>query len=378
MVEIDQSVRARAFVDKWFSIAVVALLLLSAVTGWWAYQVNAVPDTETEERLVEQWSETTGYNHSAEIVNESIPFDVGQRVTNRPIYYFNLSKELDGEYRYSYSADAGSVSVVTETFLLVRAGELTDQRVNRTYWRVSRPLNSVETADLSPGAEHVASFTVDIRYVLETINTVQQQVGATEGLVDVRVRSITQIEGQVEGSAVDRTYESDLAMVVNPATFRVATQSVVDERHQSFESATVVVPPGPLEQYGSIGLFALGVALLLGLVAARFGGYTELSEDEREVLEIERHREQYSEWITTGTFPSERDYDQTILVDDLEGLIDIAIDTNKRVIEDPQLGVSTVLDDDYIYLYVRPDSPASDWLVQYADTTLDNFDRNEF
>jgi hypothetical protein len=378
MVEIDWSVRARAFVDKWFFVALVALLFLSAVAGWWAYQVNAVPDTQEEERLVEQWAEGTGYNHSAVIVNESIPFDVGERVTNRPIYYFNLSKALDGTYSYSYTADSGSVSVRTETFLLIRAGELTEQRVNRTFWRVSRPLNSVSSDDLSPGAEHRVDFTVDIRYVLETINTVQRQVGATEGLVDVRVRSLSRIEGEVEGETVDRTYESDLAMVVNPATFRVAESFVVDERHRTFETATVVVPPGFLEQYGSISLFGLSLALLFGLVAARFGGYTDLSDAEREVLEIERHREQYSEWITTGTFPSERNYEQTVLVDDLEGLIDIAIDTNKRVIEDPQLGVSTVLDDNYIYIYVRPDSPASDWLVQYADTTLDNFDRNEF
>jgi len=67
-----------------------------------------------------------------------------------------------------------------------------------------------------------------------------------------------------------------------------------------------------------------------------------------------------------------------VLVDDLEGLVDVAIDTNKRVIKDEQLGVATVLDDDYAYMYVRPDSPAGDWLFNQADTTMDEFEQFQF
>ncbi|WP_241989535.1 DUF5305 family protein, partial [Halorubrum sp. SP9] len=67
-----------------------------------------------------------------------------------------------------------------------------------------------------------------------------------------------------------------------------------------------------------------------------------------------------------------------ILVDDLEGLVDVAIDTNKRVIKDEQLGVCTVLDGEFAYLYVQPDSPASDWLVNYADMTMDEFQEFDF
>ncbi|MGM0718144.1 MAG: DUF5305 family protein, partial [Halobacteriota archaeon] len=95
---------------------------------------------------------------------------------------------------------------------------------------------------------------------------------------------------------------------------------------------------------------------------------------EAELLEVYQQEQEFSEWITTGTFPSERDYEATIVVDDLEGLVDVAIDTNKRVIKDEQLGVSTVLDDDYAYLYIRPDSPASEWLFNQADTTMEELD----
>lgn len=374
--ELDRSIRVRALLDSWFLVIVIALALSAVVLGWWAYQINVVPDVQEEERLTEQWSERTSFQHSALIVNDSLPFAAGDTVRNRPIYYTNLSKELDGTYSYQYHADSGDIGVTTETFLLIRAGELEDQQVVEVFWEVAEPLATNESASIQPGDEHVIEYTVDIPFVLETIATVETQVGATEGLVDVRVVSISSVEGTVEGTEVDHTYQSDKVMVVNPATFRVIRPETVEEDHQTFETTDVIVPPSPLESFGSIGLFALALVLLGSVLVGRKLGYTDLSDDERELLQIESDRERFSEWITTGTFPSEREYDQTVLVDDIEGLVDVAIDTNKRVIEDEQLGVSTVLDDEYVYVYVRPDSPARDWLVNYADTTLDDFERH--
>jgi hypothetical protein len=376
MSEIDRSVRLRAVLDSRFLVVVVALCLATAALGWWTYQVNAVPEVEQQERVVGEWSETTSYNHSARIVNDSLPFERGETVRNRPIYYTNLSNELDGTYTYGYDAERGDLTVTTETFLLIRAGELEDQQVVETFWSVSEPLASERTESLGPGETHEVTHTVDIRSVLETIRTVERQVGAQEGLVDVRVVSVSSIEGTVGGRRVDRRYSSDMIMVVDPATFRVLQLDTVDQTHQTTETAEVVVDPSPVEAYGSMGLFGLAAVLLVGLVVDRAAlGYIELSEEERELLAVTRDRERFSEWITTGTFPTEREYDEMVLVDDLEGLVDVAIDTNKRVIEDEQLGVSTVLDGDHSYVYVRPDSPARDWLIHSADTTLDEFDR---
>lgn len=378
MAEIDQSVRIRAFLNTWFTLLAVGLLLASAGLGYWAYQVNMVPEVQQEERLVEEWTESTSYNHSAEITNDSLVFSQGETVSNRPLYYTRLSEELDGDHTYRYNADSGDVSVQTETYLLIRGGELEDEEMTQTYWEYTQPLDSDMREGLPPGEAYTTQFTADIQFVLETIATVEEQLGASEGLIDVRVVTVSQIDGTVEGESVSETYESEMVMVVEPATFRVINTNVVDEQHQTFQETEVIVDPSPLESFGSIALAGLAVALLVVLVAGRYAGYTDLTEDEQEVLRLEQARDRFSEWITTGTFPSEREYEQTILVDDLEGLVDVAIDTNKRVIEDEQLGVSTVLDDNYIYIYVRPDSPARDWLLNYADTTLDESDRYEF
>ncbi|TQQ83017.1 hypothetical protein EGH24_06185 [Halonotius terrestris] len=377
MAEIDRSLTFRSFLNDWFVVILIALAIAALLSGWWAYQVNLVPDIEEEQRLSEQWSESTSFRHSAYVEQESIPFPAGETVANRPIYYTNISDELDGTYRYQYSADSGTVDVETETFLLIRGGELEDGNLTETFWEVSEPLASGSDT-IEPGEAHTVQFTVDIRSVLTTIATVEQQLDSSDGIVDVRVVSLSDVSGTAEGETLDETYRSELIMVVSPSTYRVAETNTVDEVHRSFETVEVLAEPSPIVAYGSIVLFGVVVMLLMSVVGLRYTGYTELTDEEEELLEITSARQRFSEWITTGEFPSEREYEQTVLVDDLEGLVDVAIDTNKRVIEDTQLGVFTVLDDAYIYIYIRPDSAARDWLVNYADTTIDEFDEYDF
>jgi len=377
MAEIDRSLRIRSFLSDWFVVIVIALAIAAALSGWWAYQVNLVPDVEEEQRLAEQWSESTAFQHSVVIGNDTLPFRAGETAADRPIYYTAVSEELDGAYSYEYTADSGNLAVTTDTFLLIRGGELDDGNLTETFWEVSEPLTSSRST-ITPEESHTVEFTVDIRSVLETIATVESQLDSTEGIVDVRVVSISDVSGTAEGEEIDRTYRSEMPIVVSPSTFRVTDTRTVDEVHRSFETVEVFAEPSPLVAYGSIIAFGLLVALCLGVVGLRQTGYTELTDEEEELIEITQARQRFSEWITTGEFPSEREYEQTVLVDDLEGLVDVAIDTNKRVIEDTQLGVFTVLDDAYIYIYIRPDSAARDWLVNYADTTIDEFDEYDF
>ena len=377
MPEIDRSLQLRAFLNEWATVLIVMLLIASAGVGWWAYQINLEPNVETEQRLTEQWSESTAFSHSAPITNDSLPFAAGERASNRPLYYTSLSKELVGSYRYGYTADSGSVNVTTDTYLLIRGGRIENNNMTETYWEISEPL-AADSETVAPGETHRLNFTVNIIEVLETIGTVEQQLAASEGLVDVRVVSVSELSGTVDSDRVDTTYRSELPIVVSPSTFRVDTPATIDETHESFETVEVLAEPSPLQAYGSIVAFGLVVMLLILVAGLRYSGYTKLTDQEQELIAIKQARERFTEWITTGEFPSEREYEQTVLVDSLEGLVDVAIDTNKRVIEDEQLGVSTVLDDTYIYIYIQPDSPARDWLVSYADTTIDEFDEYEF
>lgn len=372
MTEIDRSVRLLALLDKWFFLFIVVLVILAGASGFWMYQVHAQENVQQQQRTIEEWSETTSYDHSAVIINDSIPFQEGEVVENRPIYYTSLTDELNIDFTYTYSADSGQVKVTTDTSLLIRSVQNEE-----VLWEYTVPLASNTTPSLEPGETHASRFGVDMRMVLNTLTRVQEQLG-TRGQTQVQVVSTTQVTGQVNGDTVENSYDSSMQLSVNPGAFRVQEVSTIDESHERVETVEVNVEPSPIESVGSILVFILILVTTLGMIIARYTGYIGLTEDEQELLEIYQQEQEFGEWITEGTFPSERDYDTTILVDDLEGLVDVAIDTNKRVIKDPQLGVSTVLDGDYVYVYVRPDSPAKDWLMNYADTTLDDLDEGGF
>ena len=369
MDDIDQSIRIRAFFQERFSAIALILILLALATGWWAYQVHIVPEFEQEQIMVEEWSESTTLEHSAEITQDSLLWSTGEIVENRPIYYYNLSQELDGLYSYSYRADDGSVDVTTEATLFIRATDDDD-----IFWEVAEPLASEEESGLSSNQAHNVSFTVEIEWILRTIDRVERETGAQEGLVQPKVEIRTVVDGEVEGSEVSNEYESEMELVVNPDTYRVHEIDTVDESHEESEFRDVPVDPTPTEAIGSIALFIVSIAAFVALLTAQTSGRLELTQEEQELIELQREREEFDDWITTGRFPADRDYEATILVDDLVGVVDVAIDTNNRVIEDTELGVSTVLDNEYVYVYIHPNSPAKDWLVNYADTTLDEFD----
>ncbi|WP_181687091.1 DUF5305 family protein [Halorhabdus salina] len=65
------------------------------------------------------------------------------------------------------------------------------------------------------------------------------------------------------------------------------------------------------------------------------------------------------EWITTGRVPGVNLAAETIDITVLEGLIDVAIDPNSRVIEDGRRNACFVLDDGRRYRSERPHNPAA-------------------
>jgi len=371
MSDLDQSIRIRALIDQVFPILLLVLLVLAAAGGWWAYQVHATPDVQREEVTVSEFSTTTAYTHSAVITNDSLVFSEGERVTNRPVYYVNLVEALDVNYEYAHTAPDGSVSVRTDLRLEYRGTE-----GETVLWQYAEPLATASEPNVTADEPHTVEAAINIEDVFRTIQTVQEELG-TAGSIQIRVVSSTSVDGTLSGQPVNATYESVMPITVTQQTLRVLETQTVEETTQRTDTVERTAEPTLVETVGSAVIIVISLVGMVGLLVARRKRLIRLTPDERELLELYQQEQEFSEWITRGTFPSERDYEATILVDDLEGLVDVAIDSNRRVIQDEELGVSTVLDGEYIYVYVRPDSPAGDWLVNYADMTMDEFDRFE-
>jgi hypothetical protein len=71
-------------------------------------------------------------------------------------------------------------------------------------------------------------------------------------------------------------------------------------------------------------------------------------------------RSRYDEWISNGEIPTKtrKDYIRT---DSLEDLVDVAIDSNSRVIYDRNLDAYATVEDNLIYYFVTDETEFTEW-----------------
>lgn len=99
-----------------------------------------------------------------------------------------------------------------------------------------------------------------------------------------------------------------------------------------------------------------GVGGLAGLTVARRRDELAVSQADRERLSATATREQFDDWITRARVPASARADPLVPVDSLDGLVDVAIDTDARVVEDRGRDEFVVLGDAVTYVY-RPTDP---------------------
>jgi hypothetical protein len=101
---------------------------------------------------------------------------------------------------------------------------------------------------------------------------------------------------------------------------------------------------------------------LLGLTGLSAVGYYHrnappLTETERTWYDYRQTRAEFDEWITTGRVPQELSERPVVTTASLSGLVDVAIDTGERVIEDEDRSAYFVLGESQWYRYEMPPRP---------------------
>lgn len=102
------------------------------------------------------------------------------------------------------------------------------------------------------------------------------------------------------------------------------------------------------------GLSGLGAIGLAGAVL-----YTGRRIDDFDAFRQQYERVRYIEWISRGTIPTTGKYAR-VPVEALADLVDIAIDSEKRVIHDTSKGIYAVVDGNLMYEYRDGDDGNTD------------------
>jgi hypothetical protein len=93
------------------------------------------------------------------------------------------------------------------------------------------------------------------------------------------------------------------------------------------------------------GLSVLGTLSLAGAAFVSRRSSTDIEAARRAV-----HEQRYAEWISRGSIPMWIG-EYHVSLDTLEDVVDVAIDTNERVVHDEQRGLFAVVNDGVVYYY---------------------------
>jgi hypothetical protein len=359
VVRVTDDVRLRAALSDRFGALVGLLVVLALVGGAFAYTTHVEPGTHTEERTVSSWTSTAGYEHSATVTRENGVFSVGRTLSDRALYFDAITPTLDGALRYGYEATGdGELGVRSSSTLVVRAvGERDDREV--VYWRVSEPIGRPTSGTIAPGEQFSAPFTTNVSALKERVERIEAELGGSPGTPEARVLTRVRITGSVNGESVSRSREFATTLTLDEeGTYRVLGDAETTRSTNTTERVVVENEYGTLRRVGAPALLALSLLGLVGLAGARYTGRLTVTDAERERLAFDRARAEFDDWITPADVDAPAD---PVRVHTLEGLVDLAIDTDERVLEDPASERYYVLDETaYAYEAPPPVGPRSD------------------
>ena len=338
----------------------MAVLVVVGITGGYlTYTTHVDPGTEIETETVSTWQSTGEFDHQAIVVNGTRAFYNGEWLHNWSAYFTQTTPELEGAFSYTYTAtDGGDLNVTVTTSLELRSvTEDGNDEEETIYWQIEREQRQERQRSLSPGETVASPFSVDVNATATEVEQIDENLGGTPGHFEMEVVADVALSGTRNGNDVNtiRTYR--LPIDPSDGVYEVGDPGTVQQSDTETREITVQATYGPLRKGGGPALL---VAALVGTIALGYAtrtGRLAISEHEREWLAFRSDRSALDEWISTGAVGTGARGSTTAETDSLAGLVDVAIDTDSRVIEDSRTRSFYVFADDQRFRFEPPAEP---------------------
>jgi len=374
----DGGLRVRAVADEYYITFVVACLVLVVLGGFLVYGAYGQTNERTEATVTTEvvWTSAGQFTHQATVINDTQVFAEGETLDNRSAYFRKIAPRLNGTFVYNYTADSGELTAETSLQLRVRSVDR-ESESPREYWRIERQLDQV-TVTLAPDESTRVSFSQNVSQVAREIERIQTQLGTSAGTTETTILASVELNGTRNSQRVSTNRTYSLPLTIKNDLYRVNDSGPVLEQGERTvrDSQTVVVEAGPVWRYGGPLAVLAGLVGLVGLAYGRYSGQLPVTEHERAYLDYRSDRVEFDEWITEATFPAGRveDAETSIETMSLSGLVDLAIDTDHRVIEVTDGESYLVLDGDVVYYYDAPTLSAAGDPLEPSDAVASTSD----
>jgi hypothetical protein len=361
--------RLRYLLGRYGTVLVVSLVLMSTVAFVGAaLAYTATPETRQVTEQTDIQSFETTVNTSATVTGNTSLYESGRTLSNMPVYLVGASPNVTVTAHTAVPGDR-AVNVSQQITL-----ELYATRGGDVFWSETKTLAA--DAERVTDGTLVTETTIDVREVRNgRLSDVQSEAGDV-GVVRAKIHADTvykshTYEGRLAVTApveiTDRSYaidapRSDERTHATPVT-RTITGSgqkittgmsvTPNTTAQAGFFSSLGFPTLPMDSVirGGLGVFALVAALVVWRLYSRL--------PDREQMKRAYDKVRYGDWISRGRIPESDAYER-IVIQEFVDLIDIAIDSDKRVIHDRDRDLYAVIDGTVIYCHTETQDRSHD------------------
>lgn len=363
--------RLRYLFAQYWRVLVPALILLSAV-AFAGGAVGMISEPGTQQRTVETDSMTvdTTLTTQATVTGNTTLYEEGETLSDMPVYIQSATPEVTIIAETTMPADR-AVSVTQRVVL-----ELSATRNGEVFWRDSRTL-AIDTEDVTDGTIRT-NVSLDVQKLtrerLAAVTAEAGDIGSIEAEIAAEARYDTgtytgRTYARTPMAISDRAYELETPQTDQQTNTTTTVQTVpatestigimgtgltIPERTVGFVGSTLTVSGRALGGV-FVGLSALTLAIGVWLIARRIEDFDAFREQYTET--------RYADWISRGKIPEAGSYIR-VPVETLVDVVDIAIDSQKRVIYDPTRDVYAVVDDNHLYEFRKDAGPT--WMNEFG------------
>ena len=358
MNRLPIGLRLRARTADRFAEIVVVLVLLAAIGGWLTIMTHVTPGTTIEERSELVYRSDARFEYRATVSEPNPVYPTGMVLTNRSVYLPRLAPVLNATFVYRYDTPHDTPLAVTPELTLVLHAVDRREETTREFWRTSRSLVAPSRTTVAPGTRLERRVEVNVSAIHRELETIEESVGVVPGQMEALLVARVHERGTIGRVRVDRTSRRALRLEFSRNTYTI---SRTGDAQPAVRATTRVPRPttyGPMRRWGSVGLLVVSGFGLAGVLGTRLTGRLALSDRERTRFEATKVRTAYDDWFTIGRVPARGRDGPVVQVDSLRELLDVAVHTDRRVLEDPESGIYQVITDGQTYEF-RPDGDAA-------------------
>ena len=319
---------------------VLAILLAVILVGACAWTYREYTSTKTETTQVFNYGYTIQVSHamSSEVGLENPIYPVGTSLVGMAGYFYNISPEalVDISIAYAPSEDSSLLAVNSDTVLLLQ--KIDDE--GTPFWMLESNISS-SSFTLTGTSEHTDRLELDCQEISSFFEQTEESLDSTVGSPIGLLRTTVSYQGTVSSKEFADTQVYDMPIVFGPDYYYMGEYDQPGPITENYYSPVVSVVEKDLSDI-FVQLAAVAVVAILLIAVLATGGH------KRNDLEFfSKHKE----WVSTGVYPG-GEWEKEVYVPELQDLIDVAIDSNKRVIYDAGEKLFFVIDSKILYYLI--------------------------